>query len=102
MVAISDPVSAAVTVQHARSHNPSLHIVSRVGWREEADVLRKLGVAAVVWPEMEAALEMLRVSLIELGMGGARVASLVDSARSTLEFGDHPGGEDHDPYAGLW
>ena len=102
VVAISDPVSAAVTVQHARSHNPSLHIVSRVGWREEADVLRKLGVAAVVWPEMEAALEMLRVSLIELGVGGARVTSLVDSARSTLEFGDHSGGEDHDPYAGLW
>jgi Trk K+ transport system NAD-binding subunit len=102
VVAISEPVSASVTVQHARSQNPSLHIVSRVGWREEADELRKLGVAAVVWPEMEAALEMLRVSLIELGIGGARVTSLVDSARTTLEFGDQSGDELHDPYAGLW
>ncbi len=101
VIAQPDPVSAAVTVQHAQTMNPSLHIVARVGWRAEAESFRKSGVDAVVWPEMEAALEILRVSLVELGLGSSRVSNLVDTARRTLEFGDATSDEG-DPYAGMW
>jgi monovalent cation:H+ antiporter-2, CPA2 family len=101
VVAQPDPVTASVTVQHAQAINSSIHIVARVGWRAEAESLRESGVDAVVWPEMEAALEMLRVSLVELGVGSGRVSSLVDSARQTLEFGDATSDEG-DPYAGMW
>jgi monovalent cation:H+ antiporter-2, CPA2 family len=101
VVAQPEPVAAAVTVQHAQSMNPGLHIVARVGWRAEAEAFRASGVDAVVWPEMEAALEMLRVSLIELGTGSGRVSTLVETARQTLQFGDATA-EEGDPYAGMW
>jgi CPA2 family monovalent cation:H+ antiporter-2 len=102
VVAIADPVSALVTIQHARRLNPSLHIIGRVGWRQEADAFRALGVASVVWPEMEAALEIMHVTLIDLGFGPQRVASLVRRTRASLQF-THDDEHDHtDPYAGLW
>ena len=85
VVALPDPVEALVTTQHARRLNTSLHIVGRVGWHEEAEALRRAGADAVVWPEMEAALEIMRVSLIDLGVSGERVVQLVEDARATLE-----------------
>lgn len=101
VIAQPEPVAAAVTVQHAQGMNSSIHIVARVGWRAEAESFRKNGVAAVVWPEMEAALEILRLSLVELGLGSGRISSLLESARTTLAFGDAEKDE-ADPYAGMW
>ena len=103
VVGIAEPVAALVTIQHARRLHPSLHIIGRVGLREEADAFRDMGVDAVVWPEMEAALEIMRVALVDLGFGAPRVARLVDDARAHLEFGQQEGEPGHpDPYAGLW
>ena len=101
VVATADPVSSAVVVQHGRALNATLKIVARVGWRSEADAFRESGVQAIVWPEMEAALEMLRLSLGELGMGEGHIHDLVGTARRTLEFG-HAEHDGSDPYAGLW
>jgi hypothetical protein len=50
---------------------------------------------------MEAALEILRLSLVELGLGSGRISSLLESARTTLAFGDAEKDE-ADPYAGMW
>ena len=80
------------TAQHARRLNPTLQIVGRVGWHEEAEALRRAG--AVVWPEMEAALEIMRVSLIDLGVSPGRVVQLVEDARATLELAEDGGLED--------
>ncbi len=88
VVAIADPASSLVTVQHARRLNPTLHIVVRVGWRQEADAFREMGVQATVWPELEAALEMLRLALGELSRGTPEVERRMDEMRATLELGD--------------
>ena len=87
VISVPDPVSALVTAQHARRLNPALHIVARAGWPEEAEALHKVGVGAVVWPEMEAALGIMRASLMDLGVGEEQVERSVDEARKTLEFG---------------
>jgi CPA2 family monovalent cation:H+ antiporter-2 len=102
VVAISEPVSALVTVQHARRMNPTLHIVGRVGWRAEAEALHEAGAEAVVWPEMEAALEIMRLSLTGVGLNADRVEALVSEARSSLEYGRIGPVDRPDPYAGLW
>ena len=88
VIALPDPVSAVVTAQHARRLNPALHIVGRVGWHEEAEALRRAGADAVVWPEMEAALQIMRVALIDLGVSPERVVQLVEDARATLELAE--------------
>ena len=100
VIATADPVSANVTVQHARAMNPSIHIIARVAWRAEGDSFHEQGVQAVVWPEMEAAIEMLRLSLVELGVSPDQVAHLIDADRKAVELGEID--PDHDPYAGLW
>ena len=87
VVAIADPASALVTVQHARHINPTLHIIARVGWEQEADAFRELGVQAVVWPEIEAALEMLRLSLGDLSHEVPGVEQRVAEMRAALEHG---------------
>ncbi|MCH7608023.1 MAG: cation:proton antiporter [Chloroflexi bacterium] len=94
VIALPDPVSAVVTAQHARRLNPKLQIVGRVGWHEEAEALRRAGADAVVWPEMEAALEIMRVSLIDLGVSPERVVQLVEDARATLELAGDGGLDD--------
>ena len=93
VIALPDPVSAVLAAQHARRMSPRLQIVGRVSWAEEAPALRSAGADAVVWPEMEAALEIMRVSLIDLGVTPERVVQLVEDARATLD-GAEDGGLD--------
>ena len=88
VVALPDPVSAIVTAQHARRLNPSLRIVGRVGWPEEAEAMRHAGADAVVWPEMEAALEIMRACLVDFGLSPERVVQLVGEGRATLAFAE--------------
>jgi CPA2 family monovalent cation:H+ antiporter-2 len=100
VIATADPVAASVTVQHARAMNPSVHIIARVAWRAEGERFHQHGVQAVVWPEMEAAIELTRLSLVELGVSLERVERLIDADRQTVELGHVD--PDRDPYAGLW
>jgi len=87
VVSMSDPIAGLVTVQHARRISKSIHIVGRVGWPEEAQAFQQEGANAVVWPEMEAALEIMRVSLIDMGVGEERVEERMAEARQSLEYG---------------
>ena len=82
--------------------NPTVQIVGRVGWRAEAEAVHEAGAEAVVWPEMEAALEIMRVSLTGVGLNADRVEVLINEARSSLEYGRMGPVDRPDPYAGLW
>ncbi len=92
IAAAPDHVSNLVTVQHARRLNPNIHIVGRAGWEEEVQALYDAGADAVVWPELEAALEIMRISLRDAGVAGPAVEEFVEEAR--VELGDHPHLED--------
>ncbi|MCY4581634.1 MAG: cation:proton antiporter [Chloroflexi bacterium] len=98
VAALPEHVSALVAVQHARRLNPEVRIVSRAGREEELRALEGAGADAVVWPELEAALEMTRVSLLDAGVAKRVVEELVEEARVELgEFGleedEQPPGE---------
>ncbi len=90
----TDHVTNLVTVQHARRLNPRIHIVGRAAWAEEMQALYEAGADAVVWPELEAALAMMRIALRDAGVAGPEVEEFVEEAR--VEFGDRPHTEDDD------
>ena len=77
-------MSALVAVQHVRRLNPEIRIVSRAGREAEVRALEGIGADAVVWPELEAALEMMRVSLLDVGVAKPVVEELVEEARAEL------------------
>ena len=84
VMALPEHVSALVAVQHARRLNPDLRIVSRAGRHVEGLALEAAGADAVVWPELEAAVEMMRVSLLYVGVAKPVVEELVEEARAEL------------------
>lgn len=89
VAALPEHVSALVAVQHARRLNPHARIVSRAGRQEEVRALESIGADAVVWPELEAALEMTRVSLLDAGIAKPVVEEIVEEARAGLgEFAE--------------
>ncbi len=85
-ISLNDPVETLLTAQHALRMNPSLDVVARVGWREEGERLIALGVAEVVWPEMEGGLEILRHTMLRTGNDDQAVESLLDTLRRNLAF----------------
>ena len=87
VISTGDPVSSLVTAQNALQLNPELDVVARVHWREEGDQFQQIGVKEVVWPEMEAGLEILRHSLNQCGVDSAEVDSLLGRIREHLSFG---------------
>ena len=85
-----DPATAYVTVERARELNPELDIVARVHWREEGERLQRMGVREVVWPEMEAGLEILRHTMHAHHARRSEVDALVARLRESLAIGGTP------------
>ena len=84
IVALDDEHAALVTAEHARRLNPQLDIVVRSHRAKESERLIAAGVDEVVRPETEAALEMVRHSLLRfqtrLDEAEVEVESLRDAA----------------------
>lgn len=85
VITTGDPVSVELTAQHALDLQPDLNIVARVRARTEGEGLQHLGVQEVVWPEMEAGLEVVRHSL-DLYIPGPEVDQVVYQLRERLGF----------------
>lgn len=85
-----DPATAYTTVERARDLNPKLDIVARVHWREEGERLKRMGVREVVWPEMEAGLEILRHTMHAHHTQRGEVDALVTRLRESLAIGGTP------------
>ena len=88
VISVGDPVAAWLTAQHAIRIAPDLDIVARVHWRDEGERLQELGVQEVVWPQMEAGLEILRHSLNRYHTDPLEVEALVAELRNHLSFGE--------------
>ncbi|MCE2462777.1 MAG: NAD-binding protein, partial [Dehalococcoidia bacterium] len=87
VISTTDPVTGLVSAQNALRLNPNLDIVARIHSREVGERLRELGVREVVWPEMEAGLEMLRYSLQSYLTEPGEVDLLVRRLREQVRFG---------------
>ena len=91
VISVGDPIAAWLTAQHALRIAPDLDIVARVHWRDEGERFQELGVQEVVWPQMEAGLEILRHSLYRFHTDPSEVENLVANLRDHLSFGESDG-----------
>ncbi len=81
VVTFPDPTAARLVVANARSMNPRLDIVARVHRDEDSLILRKLGVAEMVRPELEAGLEIIRHTLHRFGLTTQEILYIVNTLR---------------------
>ncbi len=88
VISTGDSVSTWATAHYARAMNPGLDVVARVRRREDGEGLVRIGVQEVVWPEMEAGLEILRHSLRRFATSRREVDLLIADHRDRLSFGD--------------
>jgi CPA2 family monovalent cation:H+ antiporter-2 len=87
VVAIGDPMSAQLAVERARALNPRLTVVARARGRTEISAMRKMGVARLADPELEAALELARAALARMGVSGPEQAAVTTGLRRRA-YGD--------------
>ena len=86
VVTTGDPVSVEMTAYQALQLQPDLDIVARVRARSEGEDLQKMGVQEVVWPEMEAGLEIVRHSLSRYQTPDYEVDRVIYQLRERLSF----------------
>ena len=101
VITTGDPASAFITAERSLVMNPQLDVVARVRWREEGERLQHLGVREVVWPEMEAGLEILRHSLLRYHASSREVDLLVNRLRDHLEISPAPEADEALPPEGI-
>jgi CPA2 family monovalent cation:H+ antiporter-2 len=81
VVTYPDPIAARLAVANARKINPKLDIVARVHREEDSEVLRELGAAKMVRPELEAGLEIIRHTLHRFGLTTQEIQYIVNTLR---------------------
>ena len=86
VVSTGDPVSVEMTSYRALQLQPELDIVARVRARSEGEDLQRMGVTEVVWPEMEAGLEIVRHSLSRYQTPEYEVDRVIYQLRERLSF----------------
>ena len=86
VVTTGDPVSVEMTAYRALQLQPNLDIVARVRARSEGEDLQRMGVQEVVWPEMEAGLEIVRHSLSRYRTPDYEVDRVIYQLRERLSF----------------
>lgn len=91
VISTGDSASTWITAQQALELNPNIDIIARVYVRAEGERLQQIGVKEVVWPEMEAGLEILRHSLMRFHTDPIEIDSLMSDLRHRLSFGTETG-----------
>ncbi|WP_036483239.1 cation:proton antiporter [Myxosarcina sp. GI1] len=80
-IALPDPSSTRILLEHALKLAPKLDIVVRTHNNSEIDVLTQMGAKEVVQPEFEAALEMGGQILTTLGELETTISSVLQTIR---------------------
>ena len=81
VITVPDEAVAAIVVAAARGLAPTLPIVVRAATGDGARHLRRLGADALVRPEFEGGLQILRSALTGLGYPTRRIQAFVDQIR---------------------
>jgi CPA2 family monovalent cation:H+ antiporter-2 len=66
VLALPDPGTSILVVEHAKQINPALEVVVRVHRTEDMATFRELGVVEVLQPEFEASIALIRSTLARL------------------------------------
>jgi CPA2 family monovalent cation:H+ antiporter-2 len=80
-VLIPDVRTAELVTRHARAAHPRLFVVARAPDAEQVARLRQAGASAVVQPEFEAGLEVIRHALRRYGIGSSELFNALASRR---------------------
>jgi CPA2 family monovalent cation:H+ antiporter-2 len=84
VVTTPDTIVGRAIITNAKRANPQLRIVARTSDPSFLAVFKEIGVATVVLPEFEAALEMTRQSLLHLEVPVPEIQRQTDAVRSEL------------------
>lgn len=82
VVTTPDDASTSIIVASARAEAPELHIVARASSDTSLSQLYSLGARHVIQPELEGGLQMVRRTLLELGLSLRKVQQYTDAVRS--------------------
>ncbi|MBX3002891.1 MAG: cation:proton antiporter [Anaerolineales bacterium] len=81
VVSVPEEAAAEMIVSAAHEINPSLPIIARAASEEGIQRLSELGASFVVHPELEGGLEMVRHTLLELGLPRREVDEYAEQVR---------------------
>jgi len=84
VVAVPDQYTVHLSIERARRLNPAVFVIARAVREHHVAELHKLGVDAVVQPEFEGGVEMVRQALIRYQYNEADALRLVDTLRKDL------------------
>jgi CPA2 family monovalent cation:H+ antiporter-2 len=84
VVAVPDQSTVHLSIERARRLNPTVFVIARAVRDHHVSELRKLGVDAVVQPEFEGGVEMVRQALIHYQYNEADALRLVATLRKDL------------------
>jgi CPA2 family monovalent cation:H+ antiporter-2 len=81
VVAGPDEAASEMTVAAARQLAPELHIVARATTEDGTRRLTRLGAQDVIHPELEGGLEIVRLTLLRLGLPAQEINRYTDAVR---------------------
>jgi CPA2 family monovalent cation:H+ antiporter-2 len=84
LLTMPDQGSVRLTVERARRLNPTISVIARALRADNVLELRKLGVNAVIQPEFECGVAMVRQALVQYTGDDAAVSRLISEL--TAEF----------------
>jgi CPA2 family monovalent cation:H+ antiporter-2 len=90
VIAIPDPVVAIATIDYVRHENPEARIIARAHHLEDVDQLKKAGACAIVQPEFEASLELLKVAMVGMNRDMVQVEAALKDLRRYSHLVYHP------------
>jgi len=82
LVTIPDPNTISLAVERARQANPEIVVVARAVQEHHMAELRKLHVDAVIQPEFEGGIEMVRQALVRYRCDDATTERLTAAIRN--------------------
>lgn len=82
VVTTPDDAATGIIVAAARSESPDLRIVARAASDKSVSNLYSLGAQHVIHPELEGGLQIVRRTLLELGLSLRKVQQYTDAVRS--------------------
>jgi CPA2 family monovalent cation:H+ antiporter-2 len=81
VITFPDPIATKLTVENARRINRRLDVVARVQRDEDTEVLRRLGVAELVRPDLEVGFEIIRHTMHRFGLSPQEIQYIVNTLR---------------------
>ena len=82
VITTPDDVTSGIIIASAHAEAPDLHIIARASTNTGVEELSDLGADYVIHPELEGGLQIMRRTLLELGLSLRKVQQYTDAVRT--------------------